>query len=146
MDPRHHEFAKGYSRPVGGQQHSSPQSAAERREGSVEHFELTDNPVYGVGVDQPAERRDGSVEDFKLTDNPVYGVGIAQAALSVTMGTPEHNLVLYAPPKKSSLQGIKEPVTGQGNATLEIPRDLSGGINGVNEYNPYENEEDCPHT
>ena len=79
------------------------------------------------------------VEDFKLTDNPVYGVSIDQAALSVTMGTPERNLVLYVPPKKSSLQGIEEPVTGQGNATLEMPRDLSGGSNGIN-------EEDCPHT
>ena len=79
MDPSHHEFAKGYTRPVEGQQQSSPQPAAERKESSVEDFELTDNPVYGVGAGQPVERRDGS-EDIKLTDNPVYGVCIDQPA------------------------------------------------------------------
>ena len=81
MGPSHHEFAEDLTRPVGGQQQSSPQSAAERNEDSIEDFELTDNPVYGVGVGQPVERRDGSVENFKLTDNPVYGVCIDQPAV-----------------------------------------------------------------
>ena len=132
--------------PTDNEESSSSQPAVDNEVQIVKCFEITDNPMHSVGINRPVGRRDGSVEDFKLTDNPVYGVGIDQAALSVPMGTPERNLVLYVPPKRSSLQGIEEPVTGQGNSTLEIPRDLSGGSNGVNEYNPNENEEDCPHT
>ena len=100
-DSNDYEFAEGYTRPVGGQQHSSPQLAAE---GSVDEFEVVD-PEYGTGVDW-------------------------QQALLSTVGTPEHN------PQRRA-----EPVTGREYTTLEMP---TGGSNGVNEYNPYENEEGSP--
>ena len=113
MDPNHYEFAEGYTRPVGGQQHSPPQPAVERRE-----------------------------TDFELA-NPVYGMGVAQPEPPATVGTPEHNLSnpLYALAAEPSSQGRAETTTGQEYATLGMP---TGGNNGVNEYNPYENEEGPP--
>jgi len=57
MDPNHYEFAEGYTRPVVGQQHSSPQPGVERRETD---FELA-NPVYGMGVAQPEPTTVGTV-------------------------------------------------------------------------------------
>ena len=113
MDPNHYEFAEGYTRPVRGQQHSSPQPPAEEREVDIEFA----NPVYGMGVGQPEP--------------------------PATVGTLEYNLInpLYTPAVEPSSQGRAEPATGQEYATLEMP---SGGSNGVNEYNPYENEKGLP--